>query len=237
MLMRTRACRRFLRPSQEASLAFTLIELLVVIALIGILAALLLPAIGRAKESARATMCANNIHQLGSALFVYSGDMGRFPDILDWLYPGRVSSDLTQGQLYPYLRGKSVYLCPTDKAELDRMQRPGFRPHENTYAINCMMCHARDITACRAPAQTVIFLEVTNNNNTTLLNFNSGIISPDSTIASFGPSALAFRHNRRGNLMMADTHVERLGKKKYDASKQAPRFWYPNEKTDRSGGL
>jgi prepilin-type N-terminal cleavage/methylation domain-containing protein/prepilin-type processing-associated H-X9-DG protein len=55
----------------EAGRAFTLVELLVVIAIIGILAALLLPALGHAKEEARATVCLSNLHQVGVALQMY----------------------------------------------------------------------------------------------------------------------------------------------------------------------
>src|SRR5262245_64732680 len=65
---------------------FTLIELLVVIAIIGILAALLLPGLSRAKAQAKRIQCVNNLHQLGIALATYLGDHGRsYPYFQFWV--------------------------------------------------------------------------------------------------------------------------------------------------------
>ena len=72
--------------------AFTLIELLVVIAIIGILAALLLPALARSKERSYAATCLNNLRQLGIATKLYIDDLGKFP----WKYIPRV--DLKTGK-------------------------------------------------------------------------------------------------------------------------------------------
>jgi prepilin-type N-terminal cleavage/methylation domain-containing protein/prepilin-type processing-associated H-X9-DG protein len=84
---------------------FTLIELLVVIAIIGILVALLLPAVNAARESARRTACVNNLKQLGVAATLYEGTHKKYPFGKGPSYVGTVvyARYSAQALLLPYL--------------------------------------------------------------------------------------------------------------------------------------
>ncbi len=98
------------------NVGFTLIELLVVIAIVAILAGLILPALNRARESARRTVCVNNMRQLILALHIFAQNHGHSSILEDsttnklWEHDTKVSL----GRLIPgYIDSRSTFYCPS----------------------------------------------------------------------------------------------------------------------------
>jgi len=100
---------------------FTLIELLVVVAVLGILAALLLPAIGRAKEKGRSTACLSNLHQIGIALQLYVQDsQNKLPTMFDWSTDPAANTNgpAINQVLSSYAGSSNLFRCPSDNQNL-----------------------------------------------------------------------------------------------------------------------
>jgi len=109
----------------ESQRAFTLIELLVVIAIIAILAAMLLPAVARAKETSRRIACLSNLRELMVASKIYLGDF-------QGAYPPRSNLSRWPDRLYDdYGKNTKLLLCPTDIALLSDPATYGSSPSNN----------------------------------------------------------------------------------------------------------
>jgi len=112
--------RQTVKSAVKRRIGFTLIELLVVIAIIAILAALLLPALSKAKAHAWTAQCQSNLHQITVGLKMYADDAnGRYPEsggYIEWnqIDPQTHSASWLQ-QIFTYVQNTNVYKCPANK--------------------------------------------------------------------------------------------------------------------------
>jgi prepilin-type N-terminal cleavage/methylation domain-containing protein/prepilin-type processing-associated H-X9-DG protein len=211
---------------------FTLVELLVVIAMVGLLVALLLPAVQASRERARTANCASNLRQVGLAMAQFCDThSGRWPETTHTVEPDPVTGRYTQAWIYtiaPFMEDvDAIRICPSDLAGdlrlrgkgtsytmngyLSREARPSFELRrkivESSKSIVAFeLSEAKDKGAMTS--QNPLDIDVFNDHVHSFAWFTTSNINAGLVFSAISAEVAVDRHGEASHFLYADGHVE-----------------------------